>query len=118
MIPSKKEIILQKGQNFTLKCKGSDELQIKQQEIPEEIVDSLFNKTQTTYTMPDSTYKYQTELNLYNVDQFAIGYYACFDSTVNGDDILNNLMEEPDDTEHVTYVYIYVNGEANSKECE
>ncbi|CAH2062831.1 unnamed protein product, partial [Iphiclides podalirius] len=110
IVPSKKEIILQKGQNFTLICKGNNELQIKQQEIPEEIVDSLFNKTQTTVASSDPRYKYQTELSLYNVDQFAIGYYACFDNSANGDDLLNNLMEEPDDTEHVTYFYIYVNG--------
>ncbi|XP_068627778.1 vascular endothelial growth factor receptor 1 isoform X2 [Battus philenor] len=110
IIPSQKEIILEKGQNYTLICRGMNKLDFKQQEIPEEIVGSLFNKTQTTVASSDPKYKHQTELNLYNVDQFAIGYYACFDDTVNSDSILYNLMEEPNDTEHVTYIYIYVNG--------
>ncbi|XP_014355905.2 vascular endothelial growth factor receptor 1 isoform X2 [Papilio machaon] len=108
--PSLKEIVLEKGQNFTIKCKGFSELDFKQQDIPEEIVGSLFNKSITTVTNSDDKYKYKTELNLYNVDQFAIGYYACFDSTLKADDLLNNLMEEPKDTEHVTYIYVYVNG--------
>lgn len=109
--PSLKEIVLVKGQNFTIKCKGFSELDFKQQEIPEEIVGSLFNKSITTVENIDDIYKYEIELNLYNVDQFAIGYYACFDTTLKADDLLNNLMEEPKDTEHVTYIYVYVNGE-------
>ncbi|XP_013174912.1 PREDICTED: vascular endothelial growth factor receptor 1 [Papilio xuthus] len=108
--PSLKEIVLEKGQNFTIKCKGFSELDFKQQDIPEEVVGSLFNKSVTTVTNSDDKYKYQIELNLYDVDQFAIGYYACFDNTLEADDLLNNLMEEPKDTEHVTYIYVYVNG--------
>ncbi|CAG5055924.1 unnamed protein product [Parnassius apollo] len=110
IIPLEKEIVLEKGQNLTLRCKGMNALQFKQQEIPEEVIGSKFIKTQRTTESSDPKYKYETELSLYNVDQFSVGYYACFDSTVNGSDILNNVMEEPNDTEHITYVYIYVNG--------
>ncbi|KAJ8727036.1 hypothetical protein PYW08_015433 [Mythimna loreyi] len=108
--PCKKEIILQKGQNYTLKCKGKREVQFKQQEVPEEIIGPFRIESKNTTARLDGEYWFETVLELYNVDQFAIGYYACFDDTVNGTDILNNLTEEPNNTEHITFIYIYVAG--------
>lgn len=62
-------------------------------------------------TSSDDQYEFETALDLYNVDQFAVGYYACFDNTVNVKDILSNLMHEPVNNKHVTYLYVYVDGE-------
>lgn len=45
-----------------------------------------------------------------NVDQYAIGYYACSDESVD-EDIVNKITEEPENNEHVSYIYVYVNGE-------
>lgn len=108
-INEKKEIVLQKGQNFTLKCKGKRPIEFKQQKIAEEVVGSFTVKTIDGAGTTD--YPYEKNLNLYNVDHYAVGYYACFDDTVNSLDILDNILEEPTDTDYVTYVYIYVNGE-------
>lgn len=55
-------------------------------------------------------FSFQKTLNLYNVDQYAIGYYACSDYFVH-ENIVNNITEEPENTEHVSYIYVYVNGE-------
>ncbi|XP_049697170.2 vascular endothelial growth factor receptor 1 isoform X2 [Helicoverpa armigera] len=107
--PCQKEIILQKGQNYTLTCKGKTPVQIKQQEVPEEVIGD-FRMVQRNMSGLVDEYKFGTILDLFNVDQYAIGYYACFDDTVNGTDILNNLVEEPNNTEHITFIYIYVNG--------
>jgi hypothetical protein len=103
--PCKNEIVLQKGQNFTLKCKGKRLLNIRQQDIPEESLGSFYIDN-----------PYEVALDLYNVDQYAVGYYACYDETVESKGILNDLMDEPVNTEHVTYTYIYVNGESMSIE--
>lgn len=110
--PCQSEIILQKGQNFTLTCKGKSKVHFKQQEIPEEVI-GPFTKEQIYKTVPTDEYEFQTSLELYHIDQFAIGYYACFDDTVNGTEILNNLIGEPNNTEHISFIYIYVNGEIN-----
>ncbi|XP_032511632.2 vascular endothelial growth factor receptor 1 isoform X2 [Danaus plexippus] len=112
IIPSKSEIILKKGQNFTIYCKSNNPVQIKQQEIPEEIIES-FIMIERNVTSSDDQYEFETALDLYNVDQFAVGYYACFDNTVNVKDILSNLMHEPVNNKHVTYLYVYVD-ETNS----
>lgn len=109
--PCKKEIILQKGQNYTLKCRGKTGVQIKQQEVPEEVIGPFRLESKNSSDVLDDEYWFETVLELYNVDQFSIGYYACFDDTVNGSEILNNLTEEPNNTEHITFIYIYVAGE-------
>lgn len=83
-------------------------MHIKQQEIPEEVI-GPFNKV----LKYKDEYKFEAALELYHIDQFAIGYYACFDDTVNGSEILNNLIGEPNNTEHISFIYIYVNGEIN-----
>ncbi|XP_026765009.2 LOW QUALITY PROTEIN: vascular endothelial growth factor receptor 1 [Galleria mellonella] len=111
--PCLNEIVLVKGQNFTIRCKGKRHVQVKQQNIEEEGLGNKFVKKIRNVTSVDTEYSYETVLDLYNVDQYAVGYYACYDDTVNETDILNNLMEEPPNTEHVTYIYIYVNGTDN-----
>lgn len=55
---------------------------------------------------------YEVALDLYNVDHFAVGYYACFDDTVDSSNVLKNIVEEPVNTPHISYIYIYVNGES------
>ena len=112
---SKSEIksnnILQKGQNYTIKCKGKTPVQIKQQEVPEEVIGPFQIKSGNASSPLVGEYRFETVVELCYVDQFAIGYFACFDDTVNGSDILNNLTEEPNNTEHITFIYIYVAGE-------
>ncbi|XP_037297097.1 vascular endothelial growth factor receptor 1 isoform X3 [Manduca sexta] len=107
--PCRSEFILQKGQNFTIKCKGKTEIQFKQQEPPEEKY-GPFNMTQSMVTTSDIDYPFESTLNLFNVDRFAIGYYACHDNTLNISNILNNLIEEPGNNEHAAFFYIYVEG--------
>ncbi|XP_059061898.1 vascular endothelial growth factor receptor 1 isoform X2 [Achroia grisella] len=111
--PCLNEIVLEKGQNFTIHCKGKKHVQFKQQNIEEEGLGNTFVKKIRNVTSVDTQYPYETALDLYNVDQYAVGYYACYDDTINETRILNNLMEEPPNTEHVTYIYIYVNGTDN-----
>lgn len=115
--PCKNEIILHKGENFTFTCKGKNKIQFRQQEGPEEIIGE-FNITAINSTIDgDDEFEYQVDLILSNVDQFAIGYYACFYDEVNEENdalynyYLNNLVVEPNNTEHVTYIYVYVDGE-------
>lgn len=103
--------ILQKGYNYVIKCKGKSPVQIKQQEVPEEVIGPFKMVAKNTSSRLPGEYWFETVLELYAVDQFAIGYFACFDETVNGSDILNNLTEEPNNTEHITFIYIYVAGE-------
>lgn len=110
--PNTNEVILKNGQNFTIFCKSSTPVQIKQQHISEIDVGD-FTKKQRQVTSPDDKLlnEYETALDLYNVDRYAIGYYACFDNAVNESIILNNIQKEPNNTEHVSYIYIYVDGE-------
>ncbi|XP_060800546.1 vascular endothelial growth factor receptor 1 isoform X2 [Amyelois transitella] len=109
------EIILQRGQNFTLSCKGHRPVEFTQQILGEDGFGTSFQKISRNMTgkNSDSKYMYQTELDLIDVDQYAVGYYACFDNTINSSEILNDIMEEPNNTEHVSYIYIYVNGTDN-----
>ncbi|CAF4936226.1 unnamed protein product [Pieris macdunnoughi] len=108
IIPSTDEITLEKGQNFTIICRSNKKVQIKQQELPE-YSNQLLNE-QTTVALSDSKYKYETVLDLVNVSRISVGYYACFDESVNETAILTNIREEPTNTDHVAYIYIYVNG--------
>ncbi|XP_047522609.1 vascular endothelial growth factor receptor 1 isoform X1 [Pieris napi] len=108
IIPSTDEITLEKGQNFTIICRSNKKVQIKQQELPE-YSNQLLNE-QTTVALSDSKYKYETVLELVNVSRISVGYYACFDESVNETAILTNIREEPTNTDHVAYIYIYVNG--------
>lgn len=111
IVPNKCEITLKKGQNYTLYCKSNNFISIDQQEIPEEMVEP-FHKVQRNVTSSDNSYKYEIALDLYNVNQFAVGYYACFDFNINSSDIFRNMMEEPVNTKHISYIYIFVDGEA------
>lgn len=110
IIPNKCEITLRKGQNYTLYCRSNKLISIEQQEIPEEMVEP-FHKVQRNVTSSDNTYKYEIALDLYNVNQFTVGYYACFDFNINSSDIFRNMLEEPVNTDHISYIYIYVDGE-------
>ncbi|XP_063823350.1 vascular endothelial growth factor receptor 1 isoform X2 [Ostrinia nubilalis] len=103
LYPKKNEIILRKGQNFTFTCNGNRPLDIKQQVLPEDCL--------TEFVMElDDEDPLNVSLTLYNVDYCAVGYYACFDDTIDPQDILTNFIEEPNNTEHVTYTYVYVDG--------
>ncbi|XP_045763363.1 vascular endothelial growth factor receptor 1 isoform X3 [Maniola jurtina] len=109
IIPSKSDVILRSGQNFTIFCKSRMPVQIKQQHIPENDVGPFYKKHRNITSSDDSILnEFETALDLYNVDRYAIGYYACFDSSVNESSVLNNLQKEPNNTEHISYIYIYV----------
>ncbi|XP_028039144.1 vascular endothelial growth factor receptor 1 isoform X2 [Bombyx mandarina] len=105
--PCKSEFILHKGQNFSLTCRGKNPLEFKQQETPEELPKNKPIKTMRQTS--DSEYPFETIINIYNVDEYAIGYYACFDD-VKTNFTLNNLIEEPRNTENASFIYIYVEG--------
>ncbi|XP_041972699.1 vascular endothelial growth factor receptor 1 isoform X2 [Aricia agestis] len=107
IIPATSEIILKKGQNFTIFCNANAPVVIKQQEIPEESTDT-FKKVFRNLSSTDLDYRYKAALDLYNVDQFSVGYYACFDEAADENHILNNLLEEPQNNEHAAYIYVYV----------
>lgn len=81
--------------------------------MPEDNTEGSFKMVNESLVSNDlnRTYKYVEALHLYNVDQFAVGYYACFDNTIDSSDYLTEIIEEPNNTEHISFVYIYVNGE-------
>ncbi|XP_045491970.1 vascular endothelial growth factor receptor 1 isoform X3 [Colias croceus] len=108
--PLKKEIILQKGQNFTISCKSDKPVEIKQQEIPEEVIESFYMVQRNKTVIEGDNKVYQTILDLINVDQYAVGYYACFEKDLDPNTILNDLREEPTNTDQVSYIYVYVDG--------
>lgn len=60
----------------------------------------------------EDLHEYEVGLSLYNVDHSAVGYYGCFDSTIDSQQVLKEIDKEPNDTNHISYIYIYVNGEA------
>ncbi|KAI8440296.1 hypothetical protein MSG28_001648 [Choristoneura fumiferana] len=102
------EIKLEKGQNYTIRCKGKRPLQFKQQEMAEENFSS-FSKTLRNVAPSDDEYEFEIALDIYNVDQFAVGYFACFDDQVDKSEVLTNLLKEPTNTEHISYTYVFVN---------
>lgn len=110
--PCKKEIILQNGQNFTLKCRAKTPVEFIQQEPEEEIVGNLSSITQGNFTDENAEYEYEAYLEFTNVDRYAIGFYACIskDAMIEPD-VLNQLVAEPNNTATISYIYIYVNGE-------
>ncbi|XP_046978932.1 vascular endothelial growth factor receptor 1 isoform X3 [Vanessa cardui] len=112
IIPNKNEIILKEGQNFTIYCKWNHPVQIKQQEIGEEKTGS-FEMVLRDVSSPDDLNAFESALDLYNVDKFTVGYYACFNKSLNETDFLKNIMEEPINTNNISYIYIYVD-ETNS----
>ncbi|XP_064075126.1 vascular endothelial growth factor receptor 1 isoform X3 [Vanessa tameamea] len=112
IIPNKNEIILKEGQNFTIYCKWNHPVQIKQQEIGEEKTGS-FEMVLRDVSSPDDPNVFESALDLYNVDKFTVGYYACFNKSLNETDFLKNIMEEPFNTNNISYIYIYVD-ETNS----
>lgn len=101
--------MLQKGQNFSLTCKAKFAVELKQQDIPEEI--TTINMKVRNELIADGEYKFRTVLELYNVDQYTVGFYACYDKRINIKNVLNNLTEVPENTEQISFFYIYVNGE-------
>ncbi|XP_048480770.1 vascular endothelial growth factor receptor 1 isoform X3 [Plutella xylostella] len=109
--PTQSEVVLQKGQNYTFFCSGKRELTFKQQEVPEEAYQTSFQTNMTVeMTSHDPESHYKVALHLYNVDDYAIGYYACFDDTVTDTEFLSDIKEEPRNTPHISYIYVYVNG--------
>ncbi|CAB3236151.1 unnamed protein product [Arctia plantaginis] len=58
----------------------------------------------------EGDFKFRTVLELYNVDQYTVGFYACYDKRINIKNVLNNLTEVPENTEQISFFYIYVNG--------
>lgn len=112
IIPNKTEIILQNGENFTLTCKSNRFIQFKQQDQAEDMT-LPFEIIKRTIAPTEAEYPYVIELDLLNVNEHAVGYFACFDDTIYADDVLelNSLKSEPNNTDHITYIYIYVNGE-------
>lgn len=109
--PCVSEITLQKGQNFTLTCKGATKLRFRQQDVSEEVT-SNFTIVNVSSPIFEEEFSFQRTLTLFNVDQYAIGYYACSDDFVN-ENIVNTITEDPENTEHVSYIYVYVNGKEN-----
>lgn len=90
-------------------CKGATKLQFRQQEVSEPVT-SNFNIINTNSIITEEHYSFQITLDLYHVDQYAIGYYACSDYSVKAN-IVDNIIEEPQNDENVSYIYVYVNGE-------
>lgn len=111
IIPCQSEIVLTKGQNFSIICKGKTKLEFKQQEVPLETTKPVLKEQRIMTESSDIDYPFETILDLYNVDEYAIGYYACFDNTVDKREVLEDLIEEPNNSAHISYIYIYVNGE-------
>ncbi|XP_038213360.1 vascular endothelial growth factor receptor 1 isoform X3 [Zerene cesonia] len=108
--PLKKEITLQKGQNFTITCQFDKPIEIKQQEIPEEVIESFYMIQRNMTVIEGDNKIYQAVLDLINVDQYAVGYYACYEKDLDSNTILTDLREEPSNTNQVSYIYVYVDG--------
>lgn len=108
--PNKSEIILQAGQNYTLLCRSNRPVTIKQQDIPEEVT-SNFTTELRSVNVNEDTNEYEVALSLYIVDHSAVGYYGCFDNTIDSQQVLKEIDQELVDTNHISYIYIYVNGE-------
>lgn len=53
-------------------------------------------------------------LSLYNVDHSSVGYYGCFDDTIDSQQVLKEIDKELNNTNHISYIYIYVNGEVQT----
>lgn len=111
--PNKSEIILQAGQNYTLLCRANRPVTIKQQDIPEEVT-SNFTAVMQNVKLNEDLNEYEVALSLYNVDHSAVGYYGCFDSTVDSQQVLKDIDKEPSNTKHISYIYVYVNGEVQT----
>lgn len=79
--PNYREIILKEGQNYTLSCKWNRPVQIKQQDIGEEKTGS-FEMLLRDMPSSNETNEFEVALDLYNVDKFTVGYYACFDRSI------------------------------------
>lgn len=93
-------------------CRSNLPVYIKQQEIPEEIT-SNFTTVLQDFNWIEDTNEYEVVLNLYNVDHSAVGYYGCYDNTVDSEKVLTEIDHELVNTKHISYVYIYVNGEVH-----
>ncbi|XP_023952476.2 vascular endothelial growth factor receptor 1 isoform X2 [Bicyclus anynana] len=107
ILPNTNHVILKNGQNFTIYCKSFMPVQIKQQHISENDFGN-FTMVQRNLTRDNTLNEFESALDLFNVDRYAIGYYVCFDNTVNEKAVLHNILKEPNNTAHVSYIYIYV----------
>ncbi|GBP03773.1 Vascular endothelial growth factor receptor 1 [Eumeta japonica] len=110
IIPNGPELILDKNETVTLLCKGKRPISFTLQEAPEEDVGSFRTSERTYNTSEDAEYPYRAELRLHNVNEFAVRFYACHDRAVDAAALLSDMREEPRDTEHVSFIYVYVNG--------
>ncbi|XP_061705835.1 vascular endothelial growth factor receptor 1 isoform X3 [Cydia pomonella] len=112
IIMSPNEILLQNKQNYTIHCKGKRPINFTIQEAAED-EDTDFKKILRKVAPSDNEYEYEIALDLYSVDPFAVGYYACHDDQVDPSLIFNDLVEEPTNTQHISYTYVYVNDSQN-----
>lgn len=107
------EVLLHSGQNYTLKCQADTPVKFIQDYDREEQIGS-YNYTQRSVEMTNESaeYKYETYLELLNVDRYAIRYYACIRTNTSVDEnVFSNLVEEPNNSKNISYIYIYVDGE-------
>ncbi|XP_047989746.1 vascular endothelial growth factor receptor 1 isoform X2 [Leguminivora glycinivorella] len=112
IIMSPNEILLQYKQNYTIHCKGKRPINFTIQEAAED-EETDFKKILRKVAPSDNEYEYEIALDLYSVDPFSVGYYACHDDTVDPSQIFNELVEEPTNNEHISYTYVYVNDPQN-----
>lgn len=83
-----------------------------QQDIPEEVTSNF--KTVMNQSVNEDLNEYEVALSLYNVDRLAVGYYGCFDSEAQSQQVLREITKELNDTNHISFIYIYVNGEVQT----
>ncbi|XP_063530528.1 vascular endothelial growth factor receptor 1 isoform X4 [Cydia strobilella] len=112
IIMSSNEILLQNKQNYTIHCKGKRPINFTIQEAAED-EDTDFKKILRKVAPSDNEYEHEIALDLFSVDPFAVGYYACHDDQVDPSQIFNDLVEEPINNEHISYTYVYVNDSQN-----
>ncbi|XP_063636170.1 vascular endothelial growth factor receptor 1 isoform X2 [Cydia splendana] len=112
IILSPNEILLQNKQNYTIHCKGKRPINFTIQEAAED-EDTDFKKILRKVAPSDNEYEYEIALDLFSVDPFAVGYYACHDDQVDPSQIFTDLVEEPTNNEHISYTYVYVNDPQN-----
>ncbi|XP_063379614.1 vascular endothelial growth factor receptor 1 isoform X1 [Cydia fagiglandana] len=112
IIISPNEILLQNKQNYTIHCKGKRPINFTIQEAAED-EDTDFKKILRKVAPSDNEYEYEIALDLFSVDPFAVGYYACHDDQVDPSQIFTDLVEEPTNNEHISYTYVYVNDPQN-----
>ncbi|KAJ2950586.1 hypothetical protein O0L34_g8837 [Tuta absoluta] len=111
--PPNSEITLMYQQNYTLLCHGKNPVRFVMQELLEESLENTF-RTENRSGISNGGLGYWAALDLISVDRCAVRYYACIDDTIDETRILQNIVEEPQNSEHVSYIYVYVNGSRQS----